>query len=646
MVLVTAPSGWEPTGTQPAEAPAGDPLALTGSSLHFAPPASPDQAPSGPSAEPTEQYAASEDVDPSKTAPAPLAAEASHGGIAWTTWLTGSGVALSAAILVASLVFGGGEPEEEPASRTPTPNTEGSGLAETPPDAPAEPIGEQAQPTEENFENPPPVEEPEALASEPAAVPVEELASAEAPENRSATNEVQESEGAPPIEDAEDAAPTSLAEDKAAPAEGGKELGPDLAAAEPPNLDPTNLDPANLDLILTAESAPAPVEAPEQQQPAPQPEAPARAIDRRLAMAAVDTKLPVRLGPTDGALPSRSAAEALAEPIPMLSSQKLPLWRAADLVTTLSGAPVTLSADALRYAGVSAKTSVELRGRDQPLAELLTEALAKRRLGFETIDGQIVIVRPGAATIREATYPIDDLSEEDPEEFAELVARLLAPDLRERGVRIAAEGELLRVVGPAWVHFEVRVFCDRLRKARGLTPRGLAPELLLTTAPAIETLGPALGRSSTFSFVSWTPLCEVVDHWRRVSGLAVVVDWRLLSRADITPQTPIACGVNGKPLSEALDSVLGPIGLGWRAIGPDTIEITTTQGLAESFSIEFYPLTNDQRQRGPIDLTEQLEQRFPGAAAAYDSRSRSILLRADFPAQRQALELLRGNPLP
>ncbi|MEM9187246.1 MAG: hypothetical protein AAGB00_12200, partial [Planctomycetota bacterium] len=265
---------------------------------------------------------------------------------------------------------------------------------------------------------------------------------------------------------------------------------------------------------------------------------------------------------------------------------------------------------------------------------LLDRVLRPLRLELINAGGGLALGRVGAGAERAKTYAVADLARGDAASLAETVSMLL-PDLR---ARVAADGaDGLRVNGPASAHMEVAVLCERLRKARGLKARSRYPAELLRVEPALAALDSRLARRTTFSFVTYTPLAEVITYWRRASGLALVVDWGALAGAELHPDTPIACSVVDRPWREALDSVLGGVGLVWIAVDGRTLQITTAAD--RRATIEFYPVATEADARE----LERVAIELPEAETHYDSASGSLIIRATAGGHRAVWAQVRGG---
>ncbi len=270
---------------------------------------------------------------------------------------------------------------------------------------------------------------------------------------------------------------------------------------------------------------------------------------------------------------------------------------------------------------------------------MLKQTLRGARLELAVAGNQAVAIRPGLDVVRDQTYPIEDLARSDAQSLESLLHAMCVPPNSDASLTIR-DGQL-RLHGDTATHYAVRIFCERLRKARGLAVASKYPQELLHVTPALTWLRPTLDRKTTFSFVSWTPVAEIVNYWRQTSKLTILVDWQELDSVEITPQTPLACGVIDRRWEASLDAVLGPLGLAWRPIDGETIEITTRDAADHAALVEFYPLRADQRASAE-DLARSIGSPDDGVVAMYDEPSGTLLVRAPATAQRRADALLNA----
>ncbi len=309
-------------------------------------------------------------------------------------------------------------------------------------------------------------------------------------------------------------------------------------------------------------------------------------LDDRLAAAAQHAGVFVRRGPTNEATGpyAGSALAALAYVVPSVELHDVPLDEAVRLVGSLAGVPITIDPVALRIVGVSASKSVDMVGESVTLADLLATSLKPLRLGYATEGPYVSVVRPGADEVRTIHHQVSDLAADDTAGLAGLLRRI---------GKLPADVEVvagkLPVTAPLATQYNLVVLCERLRVARGLPTKTKYPRSLLSAEPSLATLAPVIDRRTTFSFVEPTPLADVFAHWRRVTGLSILVDWRALAEIGLGPRSTVECSVTNRPWRAALDGVLEGLGLTWAAIDGRTLWLTTHDAGQQPKTIEFYP---------------------------------------------------------
>ena len=408
---------------------------------------------------------------------------------------------------------------------------------------------------------PPPVEpavEPPLVADEPKAVAAVEEQAVEA--------ERFELPAEPPVE--------AVAQEPA-PSPEPPAGSVDYDEQPPTTIDPLAFDPTEVELVLRRGppyEAEEPVEPPEPAiAEAPRPVV-VPSLDERLAQAGAQAGVSVRRGPTDAASgpPTLSADKALTQVVPAIDLRAIPLDQAVRLLAELSGAPITLDPAALRRAGVRPTKPIDLVAQDQTLGQVLATGLKQARLRYTTDGAQVLTQRLGDDQTREYTHRLGDLVAGDPRALADELARRAPSGL---DLPIDSSGELT-LTAPGRVHFDLLVASETLRVERGLPNVTKYPRALLTAEPYEAALAATLDRRTTFSFVSPTPLAEVFDHWRRVTERPILIDWPALAAVGVGPRTTLECSVTNRPWRAALDGVLAPLGLAWRADFAGSIWIT------------------------------------------------------------------------
>jgi hypothetical protein len=217
--------------------------------------------------------------------------------------------------------------------------------------------------------------------------------------------------------------------------------------------------------------------------------------------------------------------------------------------------------------------------------------------------------------LRRSSYDVSDLAPSGGAQQATLVEQieqLVAPGTWKKAGgtgEAVLSGETLAIHQTDAVHAEVLRFLERLRKARRLPPKNAATAARFSLATALDRAQAALARPVTFNFRPPRPLEHILPRLEEACQVSLVVDWAALAAAGTPPQVKGFVVVDKQPLGTTLDQLLAPLGLGYRAVDADTIQITTRKALAAQLELEFYPVTALlSGTRTPQALMDQLKQ--------------------------------------
>jgi hypothetical protein len=387
------------------------------------------------------------------------------------------------------------------------------------------------------------------------------------------------------------------------------------AAANAPEhvlkFDPLDFDPDHLSLSLSpaASTSSIPPESPGEIAPGEAASAAGNSKETNTPAAAdllppptPNQAVNVRRGPAaaEDARPL-DTAQHLAMNVKSLQLTEIPLARFVDTLADMAGVPITLDPRTLELNGQSPRSTVSFDMANVTLEKVLQDALAELRLELVEQDGHVGIALADGDERRVVDFDVKDLTADaDAGAIAKLLERFVGPPTwKANGGKgtIEVEGGTLHIDQSLLVRREALIFCERLRAARGLALRSKYPAELLTVDSPYEKLATKLNQSTTFTFLAWTRLADVVHQWQDMSGLTILVDWSALRDIDLGPSSPVACSTLDRPWSEALDGVLEPLGLGWWAIDGQTLQITSLDALERIERVEFYSVPTKLRDQ-------------------------------------------------
>jgi hypothetical protein len=359
----------------------------------------------------------------------------------------------------------------------------------------------------------------------------------------------------------------------------------------------------------------------------------------------------------DEAAPVKVDVQArLADRVRQIDFPNVTLLDAVRTVARLSTLRVTFDVDAMAEVRAGLRDPVKLRLENATVNQVL-QAIAVSRGLVCVVDGEQVLITSAKkkSGLRQEKYDVADLvgpKGTPGTELAGTIVKVVAPETwREAGgqgtIRVA--GSTLIVDQSEAVHQQVRAFCEKLRQARGLSGKAGEEKTPLTTR--VDLARAKLLQPITANFFEKTPLVRILQDLERLGQVTIVVDWAALAREGISPDVPTMLRATQQSLSESLLQTLQPLGLYFRVVGPDTLEVTTRKAVFARLELEFHPagtLVNDRQS------PEGLIERIKGQVAAgswndaggpgillYDKPSGCLIVLQSQPVQARLQALLK-----
>ncbi len=291
-------------------------------------------------------------------------------------------------------------------------------------------------------------------------------------------------------------------------------------------------------------------------------------------------------------------AERLQGPLPGVVMTNTPLRQAIRAIENYGSVLVTLDLDTMSASGVPLDKPVSLHLTEATVGTALARVLASCGLKAVVRDNQVWVTGAGQASelMQTVPYSVSDLALPGLTSAADLASwlpRLIAPETWQTNGgqgTVEVKGGALKVRQTGAVHLEVLVFCERLRVARGLSPRSGRPAERFPLTPRRVRAATILGQPITVNFFRPTALERVLDELDRAGAAQIAVNWLALAAEGKSPSLPTSLTGSQIPLSDALNRMLEPHGLDYRAVDGRTIEVTTRAAADAHFEREFYPI--------------------------------------------------------
>ena len=346
----------------------------------------------------------------------------------------------------------------------------------------------------------------------------------------------------------------------------------------------------------------------------------------------------------------------LSLPIQAIEFPNTPLLDAVDAISGLAGAPISYDFDWLVRRNIHIDAPLSGQYADASLGKVLADHLTAAGLTYELHNGGIWIAPPEAMRTEPRTinYTVSDLAS-DPTEltrFATLVTRMVEPQswVAAGGAgRIAAHNGELAVDQSEATHYELILFCEKLRIARGLPPKSSLDPSLFALSTSYERAAAMRDVNVTLNFFPPGELGRVLDTLEERSGARLVPNWESLASIRLDYNSEASVSAAEEPLEQTLDELLLPLGADYRIVNERTIEILSAQDAKDRHDYAFIPgvglITPD---RDIDDLRAFLRSTDPEhwgddpmqGAVVYDEPSDTLIVRQCSRAMQSFDEML------
>jgi len=340
----------------------------------------------------------------------------------------------------------------------------------------------------------------------------------------------------------------------------------------------------------------------------------------------------------------------LGDPIVAIRFPDVPLVDAVGLLARMSTLPITFDPVALAEMDVSVHDRITVEVTDATVGEILEAVLSRRGLAYVVEGDHVLVTSPEKKrnALRTVRYTVSDLTGPEPAAvaaLARLVEELVAPESWRRaggrGTVEAADGQL-EVVQTDPTHHQVLAFCEKLRVARGIPVRSRHDSSQFALATRSDRARTKLSVPITVNFHEPAPLVRIVSDLEALSGTTLLVDWLAVEARESWSDVTGSLTAEGEPLSEALDELLQPLGLTYRVIDAETLEITARNVVTAKLEVEFHPvgdLITEPTTAGA--LVGRIEDQVAGAT--WSDAGGPGVLRFDEPSK--CLIVLQSQPV-
>ncbi len=354
-------------------------------------------------------------------------------------------------------------------------------------------------------------------------------------------------------------------------------------------------------------------------------------------------------------------AARLADPLPAIEVDGVPLTDYLRFFQDLSTIPITLQPDALWFARATATSNVRTKGQNLSVADALTGGLKPLGLEFQPVEDQLVVRLIEPSPLPKIQYPIKDLAAGDEQQaalLAEWMQSLVQPQSWGEGLgNLTVNKDTIATQQTRAIHSELLQLFEKLRVARGQRPLSRFDATNFSLETRLTRAKAKLETPIKLNFSQPTLLTKIVDRLEEAAGIRILIDWQSLETAGWNPDGEATLLVENKPLSDALTQLTERMDLTWRAIDATTFEILTPQAAAQKLELEFYPLPEALIAATAADEGEALLARLRSTLGddhfreadgrcdlRYDVASKHLLASLPQPLQQKLAALLAEAP--
>jgi hypothetical protein len=336
-------------------------------------------------------------------------------------------------------------------------------------------------------------------------------------------------------------------------------------------------------------------------------------------------------------------------PIAKISLPNVPLADAVQVVSAMSNLPISFDPDAMEELGVSLHDLVSIEVQNTTVGKALEAIAAQRNMTSLIENGQMVLTSTldHRESLRPTRYAVSDLTGSDAraaKELAGLVQRLVVPESWQasggRGT-VETEPDILRITQTGRVHYRIIVFCEKLRVARGLpTKSRLDPKQFVLTTRTAQAKA-ILDHITSVNVSTPAALGSILDQFKQPAGTEILIDRPALAGIGISENTTGKFRADKLPQGEALQQLLEPLALAWRAVNANTLQVTTQKLVAARMELEFYPVGRLLAGQPPAAWIERAKKWLPEATWGESSDTGAMY----FDPPSQCLIVLQPQPL-
>ncbi len=260
-----------------------------------------------------------------------------------------------------------------------------------------------------------------------------------------------------------------------------------------------------------------------------------------------------------------NVTQMLGDTVAVVRAEKMPLVDFLDLLSQLSGIPVSIDPVVIVRGGIDPRAEVSVIAENQSLRQIGETALRPLGLALIELGGGLVvafpeIAPPPALDLSGITIPATQAAAF--EKFIKASVDSSRWGTPPTGATLSIANNQIKFQGSPRIALGVKKLLDEIRAATSGQSAPLPTEDLLK-------------KPIDFKDARALRLDDLTAKLEKIAGCEIRIDWVSLGAFGWSQETTISVTAQNEPLSEVLRKICEPRAWGYRQITPDLIEITT-----------------------------------------------------------------------
>ena len=296
---------------------------------------------------------------------------------------------------------------------------------------------------------------------------------------------------------------------------------------------------------------------------------------------------------------------ALQEIYPGISYQDQPLIDFARNLFSLTQVPFQLDSQAVLDGQLDPYVTISVAGSQTNISDLLTQALEAHNLEWNwNTDKNIVVISAKTSEQIEpyeiALDPILGITQDNVAKLINGIQLIIAPETWNTNGGSAtikfSESKLELEQTPA-ISRQVQSLIDKLTIAAKLKadPQNKA---LAESLTSVFTQSAKIRESDgKFYSLQLQPIAQILKQLRDEEGVTILLNWNEMAKENWNPNLRVPWLSKERSFEKTLRELTNSMGLAYRLVNQDTLEITTKQKYWSATRLEIYPCQKQLQKR-------------------------------------------------